>query len=237
VYESGDRRHVQGDWASGFTKYDCPLDSYAAGFTKHWWGTSGVMCLRANRPLGSNCRTAWFDRGDNRASSRGGDFAAYSYKGQCGDREYVAGIAQRDGNASALLCCEADTYFALRNARSGMCLDISGGRMDNDTPVITWDCHGGANQKWSYDGATGLIRSQQNSDFCLDDRNQHQDGGRLAIWRCNGGEAQRFELTSTGVIRQRSHPSLVVDSASTGRGDVVSWTFHDGSNQHWDAIR
>jgi hypothetical protein len=99
------RVHPVGDWAGGFTKYECPLNYYGAGFTKHWWGTSGVLCLRANRTLGLSCRTLWFDHGDARASGRGGDFAGGSYKGQCSDAEYLAGIAQRNGSASALLCC------------------------------------------------------------------------------------------------------------------------------------
>jgi hypothetical protein len=105
VNETSDRSHNTGDWAGGFTKYECPANYYAAGFTRHWWGTSGVMCVKSNHPLTGACRTVWFDRGDNRSSLRGGDWASGSYKGQCSDTEYVAGIAQRNGSASALLCC------------------------------------------------------------------------------------------------------------------------------------
>lgn len=108
VYETTARSHNTGDWAGGFTKYECPANYFAAGFSKHWWGTSGILCTQANRALSGSCRTAWFDRGDNRASSRGGDWASGSYKGQCADGEYVAGMAQRNGSASALLCCKAN---------------------------------------------------------------------------------------------------------------------------------
>lgn len=94
------------DWAGGFTKYECPQGYFAAGANKQWWGTSGLLCARANRPLGNTCRTLWFDRGDNRSSTRGGDFAPGAYKGQGADNEYVAGMAQRDGNAAALLLCK-----------------------------------------------------------------------------------------------------------------------------------
>lgn len=105
VYETSTRYHGTGDWAGGFTKYECPNHFYVSGFSKRYWGTSGILCASANRSLSNSCRTIWFDRGDNRPSTKGGDWASGSYKGQCADNEYVGGIAQRNGGASALLCC------------------------------------------------------------------------------------------------------------------------------------
>ncbi len=99
---------AQGDWASGFTKYECPPQQMVLGFSKHYWGSSGILCSPAQRPLSSSCTTRWFDREDGRGSVKGGDFASGSRKGQCADHEYVAGLAQRDGKASALLCCSID---------------------------------------------------------------------------------------------------------------------------------
>lgn len=93
------------DWAGGFTKYECDLDHYVAGVSKRFWGTGGVLCARASAPLGNQCETLWFDRGDARLSQAADDWAPSSYKGQCADDQYLAGIAQRRGNASALLCC------------------------------------------------------------------------------------------------------------------------------------
>ncbi|WP_246050470.1 glycoside hydrolase family 5 protein [Leptospira langatensis] len=106
VNETGTRYHGTGDWAGGFTKYECPQNYVVAGFSKRYWGTSGILCEPSSRSLGNSCRTIWFDRGDNRSSTRGGDWASGSYKGQCADNEYVGGIAQRNGGASALLCCK-----------------------------------------------------------------------------------------------------------------------------------
>ncbi|MBW0434230.1 cellulase family glycosylhydrolase [Leptospira yasudae] len=105
VYETPTRYHGTGDWAGGFTKYECPQNFYVSGFSKRSWGTSGILCSQSGINLSNSCRTIWFDRGDNRASIKGGDWAYGSYKGQCGDQEYVGGIAQRNGGASALLCC------------------------------------------------------------------------------------------------------------------------------------
>jgi type 1 glutamine amidotransferase len=38
---------------------------------------------------------------------------------------------------------------ALVNAQSGRCLDANGGSSADGTALITWSCHGGANQRWT----------------------------------------------------------------------------------------
>ncbi|MBX3720431.1 MAG: cellulase family glycosylhydrolase [Turneriella sp.] len=142
VYETGERSHNTGDWAGGFTKYECPADSYAAGITKHWWGTSGILCARANRSLaGTACRTLWFDRGDNRASGTSGDWAYGSYKGQCADSEYVAGLAQRNGGASALLCCSVPLAGELPLVYKAKNLSHRTGFAEGDAWVVTTADH------------------------------------------------------------------------------------------------
>lgn len=103
VYETNWYRGY--DWASGYTKYECPQGYFAAGMGKLWWGSSHVLCAKANRPLGNSCRTVWFNGGDNRGSQKGGDWATGAYKGQVADNEYIAGFAQYNGMAAAVLAC------------------------------------------------------------------------------------------------------------------------------------
>jgi hypothetical protein len=105
-----DERYVPqgGDWASGYTKFQCPADAYLIGYSRRGSRTSAALCAPARTPLGTTGRTVWFDRSDNRPDS-GGDFASGHYKGQCADDEYAAGIAftTRVGSAgrpAALLC-------------------------------------------------------------------------------------------------------------------------------------
>lgn len=93
------------DWAGGYTKYECPLGYFAAGVSKRWWGTAGLLCAKANRPLGNTCRTVWHDQYDIRGTQKGGDWATGAIKGQVGNKEYIAGIAHRSGNAAAILVC------------------------------------------------------------------------------------------------------------------------------------
>jgi aryl-phospho-beta-D-glucosidase BglC (GH1 family) len=91
-----DERNVEpgGDWARGYTKLQCPRGSFMIGYSVRGADLSGALCAQSAGPLGTAGRTVWFDRGDNRpAGAGGGDFAFGSYKGQCADDEYAAGVA------------------------------------------------------------------------------------------------------------------------------------------------
>ncbi|MFJ3230995.1 glycoside hydrolase family 5 protein [Streptomyces sp. NPDC086787] len=106
-----DERYVQGgDWASGYTKLQCPTGQFVIGYSRRGARVSAALCASARTPLGTGGRTVWFDRSDNRpADGAGGDFAYGDHKGQCAADEYAAGIAftARLGSTpgpAALLC-------------------------------------------------------------------------------------------------------------------------------------
>ncbi|AUG82049.1 hypothetical protein CFP65_7470 [Kitasatospora sp. MMS16-BH015] len=87
--------YVSTDWASGYNKAQCPAGYAVTGYSRNGT-TMGVLCAKSAAPLGTASRTVWFDSADNRpAAAGGGDFAFGSYKGQCADDEYVAGVAYR----------------------------------------------------------------------------------------------------------------------------------------------
>ncbi len=89
-----DESYVDKDWASGYTKAQCPPDHYLAGYSVNGAAFSAALCAKSATPLGRNGRTVWFDRSDNRPSGApGGEFASGHYKGQCAAGEYVAGVA------------------------------------------------------------------------------------------------------------------------------------------------
>ncbi|MBJ7907482.1 glycoside hydrolase family 5 protein [Streptomyces sp. DSM 110735] len=107
-----DERYVPsgGDWASGYTKFQCPSGAFLIGYSLRGERVSAAVCAPGKGALGGSGRTVWFDRSDNRPSDgAGGDFAEGNYKGQCAVNEYAAGIAfttrlgSRPGPA-ALLC-------------------------------------------------------------------------------------------------------------------------------------
>lgn len=106
-----DERHVQqGDWAHGYTKYQCGLGQFMIGYSVRGQAVSGVLCAKASSALSTDGRTLWFDRSDDRpAGGPGGEFAQGTYKGQCRTDEFAAGIAfthawAKGGTPDALLC-------------------------------------------------------------------------------------------------------------------------------------
>jgi endonuclease/exonuclease/phosphatase family metal-dependent hydrolase len=129
-------------------------------------------------------------------------------------------------------------YAQVRNRASGLCLDVWNAVMAPGTNVAQWSCSGAANQRWSYDATTGLIRSQGDPRFCLDNSGSFADGANAVIWPCNGNAHQRFDVvSSTGEIRVRSYPVQVLDAAGTAPGnDVITWSNHGGANQRWDWV-
>ncbi|MER5731988.1 cellulase family glycosylhydrolase [Streptomyces sp. NPDC002138] len=107
-----DERYVPagGDWASGYTKLQCPAGQFLTGYSVRGDRLSAALCVPGRGALAGAGRTVWFDRGDNRPpGAPGGEFAYGGYKGQCLPTEYAAGIAftTRAGSrpsAAALLC-------------------------------------------------------------------------------------------------------------------------------------
>ncbi|MEH0520784.1 cellulase family glycosylhydrolase [Streptomyces stelliscabiei] len=84
------------DWASGYTKLQCPQGHFLTGYSVRGAAVSAALCVPAppGSLVGTSGRTVWFDRGDNRGDTpKGGDFAQGHHKGQCADTEYAAGIA------------------------------------------------------------------------------------------------------------------------------------------------
>ncbi|MBB4682892.1 glycoside hydrolase family 5 protein [Amycolatopsis jiangsuensis] len=105
-----DETYVDHDWASGYTKVQCPPEHAVVGYSVRGAAFSAVLCGRSDTPLGHTDRTVWFDRDDNRPpDDPGGDFASGRYKGQCAPGESVAGVAYTRragslGTPDALLC-------------------------------------------------------------------------------------------------------------------------------------
>jgi hypothetical protein len=130
------------------------------------------------------------------------------------------------------------SYFSIVNRASGLCMDVWNAAMAPGTNVAQWSCSGAAWQKWSYDAGSGLIRSQQDPRFCLDNSGNFNDGGNIMIWNCTGNANQRFDLdTASGVIRMRSEPVQVVDAVGAAPGnDIITFTNWGGANQRWNFV-
>ncbi|WP_441247881.1 glycoside hydrolase family 5 protein [Kitasatospora sp. McL0602] len=108
-----DERYVtDGDWAPGYNKLQCPAGRLAVGYSVRGNAMSALLCAPATGALPTGGRNVWFDHADNRPTTGGAtaaDWAPGYYKGQCGDNEYLAGVAftwrwNHGGVPDALLC-------------------------------------------------------------------------------------------------------------------------------------
>ncbi|WP_315739644.1 jacalin-like lectin [Bradyrhizobium sp. SZCCHNR1093] len=111
------------------------------------------------------------------------------------------------------------------NRTSALCMDVNGGAMADGTAVIQWYCSGAANQTWSYDDASGMIRSMQDPHYCVDNNGTYGDGAQLIIWTCTGNNNQRFRYdAATGTIALRSYAIEVVSQNGTSVGNQLLTT-------------
>ncbi|MFD8802020.1 ricin-type beta-trefoil lectin domain protein [Streptomyces atroolivaceus] len=61
---------------------------------------------------------------------------------------------------------------------------------------MLWSCHGGPNQKWTYNASTKALVNPQ-SGGCLDiPESSDRDGAQLQIFDCNSTGAQQWLLPS-----------------------------------------
>jgi lysophospholipase L1-like esterase len=124
----------------------------------------------------------------------------------------------------------------LSNPQAGRCLDVSGASTAAGAQVHIWDCHGGANQRWTRTAA-GELRVY--GDRCLDvNGNGTANGTKIQIWTCNGTAAQRFTFAANGsVVGAGSGKCVDVTAGGTANGTPVQLYDCNGTGaQRW-AVR
>lgn len=119
--------------------------------------------------------------------------------------------------------------------RSGMnhkCLEILGLHHENGAHAGMWDCWGGANQQWYWDGAQ--IRSRMNNK-CLDVLAFNNDNGaRVGVWDCWGGANQQWYLDGAQLRSRLNNKCLDVLAFNNDNGaEVGMWDCWGGANQQW----
>src|SRR5215208_3205872 len=95
-----------------------------------------------------------------------------------------------------------------------LCLDVAAGSTAPGTDIILHGCHGRANQDFTFDRASGEIRSAL-GDLCVDvPRGGAWAGNRLQLWGCNGSAAQKFTVDPRAQrLAFRASPGLCIDAA------------------------
>lgn len=101
-----------------------------------------------------------------------------------------------------------DAYKPLKNAATGTCVDVTAANSANGTAVGGWDCHGGRNQGWWYDGDRRSVHTQLTQDRCLDVPGaNYTAGAKLIIWNCSGAANQEW-VRQSGTLRPAAATNL-----------------------------
>jgi hypothetical protein len=80
--------------------------------------------------------------------------------------------------------------ITLRSEMNHKCLEIYGFNANNRAKVGMWDCWGGANQSWYWNGEG--IRNRMNNKCLEIYAFNGTNGARAGMWDCWGGANQRW---------------------------------------------
>ena len=122
----------------------------------------------------------------------------------------------------------------LVGTQSGRCVDVLHASGEPGAPLILWDCHGNANQRWTLPavGSSGAVRVY--GDMCME-AGEAVNGTRTTIQPCTGAAPQRWTATQAGELRAHSGRCLDVEGARVeNRSEVQTWDCHGGANQRWE---
>ncbi|GGW46078.1 hydrolase [Streptomyces lucensis JCM 4490] len=122
----------------------------------------------------------------------------------------------------------------LRNAATGLCLDVDGKPVAGASAVLA-ACSAAATQQWTYD-TDGSLRSAAGPGLCLD---SHADAGVVILGACADagsprGDDVRYDLTSRGELLPRWDGTLALAGAGEEPGgDLVVKVRDRSAAQRW----
>ena len=152
----------------------------------------------------------------------------------------VVGNPVVDGAPVQLWSSEPNQAWYFSNAAlvtsNGKVLDAVNFGTGNGTLLQVWDDLGGANQRWSFDQATGRITNQVGR--CLDILNYGvADNTPVQIWDCAGTPNQGWRLQNNGLMISYTGLCLQLTGNAAGDGSQVSVATCTGNPQQLWRLR
>jgi hypothetical protein len=137
--------------------------------------------------------------------------------------------------------CKSTPPFKPNNAtirskrRDNFCLDVAGWGKNNFDRLFMWDCHGGDNQRFTYDDKQQI--TIKDTGKCLDVLGWGTANGTQVIqYDCHGGTNQTWEYDNQFRLHPRFAPSkclTVANNSDRNETNVVIEDCHSGENQKW----
>lgn len=104
---------------------------------------------------------------------------------------------KKNANQKWFLKKRSGTYYEIKSANSGLCLDVARASKKNGAKVLQWPCHGKANQQWTFisTGEKGWFRiKSRHSKKCLVlNKDSKKNGTPFKQWACQKISTQTFK--------------------------------------------
>ncbi len=109
----------------------------------------------------------------------------------------------------------------LRQASSGKCVDVVGGRAANGSKVGIWPCYAGDSmQAWRYSSQTQQLTVYGSPQKCMDSTASHATSGTaVGVWDCGAQAQLKWTLQTDGSIRNVD--GLCLDTAGASTADLA----------------
>jgi hypothetical protein len=120
----------------------------------------------------------------------------------------------------------------IKNYMNNRCLEILSFDNNNGAFSGMWDCWGGANQKWIWEGEE--IRNVLNNK-CLEILSFNNNNGAIVgMWDCWGGANQKWYREGTQIKNRLNGKCLEILSFDNNNGAWAGmWDCWGGANQQW----
>ena len=129
---------------------------------------------------------------------------------------------------------------------SGHCADVFKNSLERDADLIQYDCHGKANQRFTFHPVAGkadtyLLKSES-SGLCADVSLSQKVSGDYVVhqWSCHANANQQFTLKATGsskvfslVAGHDGRCVSVVGGSPYNRANLVAHTCNGAKSQQW----
>jgi len=124
-------------------------------------------------------------------------------------------------------------YYIYAKHAQGKVLDLREASRSNGGRVQIWQHVGSENQKWTYDPASGCIRSVS-SGLALDMDSYPNNGGHIQQWQHHGGPNQQWDLVGDQIKSRQGNIVLDIPNQAYNDGQHVQGYTNVGSpNQRW----
>ncbi len=146
--------------------------------------------------------------------------------------------------------CQMDTSFiyTFKNVNSGMVMDITDGKMSDNSNVQQWGSNGFDCQKWTLkpfgSGNYYYIRSVQDPNYVLKAEGSANGSNIDIVTYSNKDSSMLFRFSknpdgSYNIITHASREAAYVEVASASKdsgGNIQQWTPTNSSCQNWTAV-